>query len=119
MELVAVTETHYEFIRNLRMHPKNLKWFLNQSEITAEDQVNYMEKHAQDYRVCLLYGEPVGYVGVIENDIRICTHHLLGMVWVISCLVKLRNYILKPLARYSSITSLVESYLRSVRFHMR
>tara|TARA_R100001443_G_scaffold63417_1_gene73206 strand:+ start:918 stop:1286 length:369 start_codon:yes stop_codon:yes gene_type:complete len=74
MELVEVSETHYEFIRNLRMHPKNLKWFLNQSEITAEDQVNYMEKHAQDYRVCLLYGEPVGYVGVIENDIRICTH---------------------------------------------
>jgi RimJ/RimL family protein N-acetyltransferase len=74
MELVEVTETHYEFIRNLRMHPKNLKWFLFKSEITAEEQVKYMEKHAQNYRVCLLYGEPVGYVGVIENDIRICTH---------------------------------------------
>lgn len=74
MELVEVDETYYEFIRNLRMHPKNIKWFLNQSEITAEDQVKYMEKHSEHYRVCLLYGEPVGYVGVIENDIRICTH---------------------------------------------
>jgi len=74
MELVEVDETYYEFIRNLRMHPKNIKWFLNQSEITAEDQVKYMKKHSEHYRVCVLYGEPVGYVGVIENDIRICTH---------------------------------------------
>ena len=69
MELVKVDETHYEFIRKLRTNPINLKWFLNQSEITAEDQVKYMEKHSEHYRVCLLYGEPAGYVGVIENNI--------------------------------------------------
>ena len=74
MELVEVTEAYYEFIRELRLHPKNLKWFLNQSEITKEDQAKYMKKYSENYRVCLLYGEPVGYVGVIEDDIRICTH---------------------------------------------
>ena len=74
MELVKVEEKYYEFIRDLRSRPENSKWFLQQVEITPEQQVNYMKKYSSNYRVCLLYGEPVGYVGVIDQDIRICTH---------------------------------------------
>ena len=74
MELVKVEEKYYEFIRDLRTRPENSKWFLTQVEITAIQQVKYMEKYADNYRVCLLYGKPVGYVGVVDLDIRICTH---------------------------------------------
>ena len=33
-----------------------------------------MNKFQGDYRVCLIGNIPVGYIGVIEDDIRICTH---------------------------------------------
>jgi len=74
MELVDVTPKYYEFIRFLRTHSDNAKFFIEQVEISELDQIKYMEKHGKDYYVCLLYDEPVGYIGVIDNDIRICTH---------------------------------------------
>ena len=37
-------------------------------------QQEYMEKYSNCFRVALLDNEPVGYVGVIEDDIRVCTH---------------------------------------------
>ena len=33
-----------------------------------------MNKFQLNYRVCLIDKKPVGYIGVIEDDIRICTH---------------------------------------------
>lgn len=74
MELIAITKDYYEFVREMRMHPENVVGFLEDANITPEDQVEYMKKHGGDYFIALSYGEPVGYVGVIDNDIRICTH---------------------------------------------
>jgi ribosomal protein S18 acetylase RimI-like enzyme len=48
--------------------------FIDNCQITPEAQEYYMTQNSQYYRVCLLEGQPVGYVGVIKNDIRICTH---------------------------------------------
>jgi hypothetical protein len=75
MELVPVTEKYFEFIRQLRVDPRNTDGFLEQVSITPDQQKKYMENHATSYYVCLLYGTPVGYVGVIDDDIRICTDH--------------------------------------------
>jgi ribosomal protein S18 acetylase RimI-like enzyme len=33
-----------------------------------------MENYSQYYRLALLNNKPAGYVGVIEDDIRVCTH---------------------------------------------
>lgn len=74
MELVPITEQYYEFVREMRMHPENTPGFLEDADITPEQQIKYMERHGKDYYICLSYNEPVGYVGVIDNDIRICTH---------------------------------------------
>lgn len=74
MELIAITEKYYEFVREMRMHPENIAGFLENANITPEEQIQYMKKHGDNYFVALSYGEPVGYVGVIDNDIRICTH---------------------------------------------
>ena len=74
MELIQIKKEYYEFVREMRMHPENVAGFLTKANITPEDQVEYMKKYGDNYFVALLYGEPVGYVGVIDNDIRICTH---------------------------------------------
>ena len=59
------------FIKNLRTDPAIKKDFIEQiDEITIEDQVNYMAEHAKDYFIAYYYGLPVGFGGVIEDDIR-------------------------------------------------
>ena len=50
-----------------------MEGFIKTKFITAEEQEIYMSTNSKFYRVCLFEGKPVGYVGVIENDIRICT----------------------------------------------
>jgi len=74
MDLVPIIPDHYEFIRELRMNPLTQEGFLEKAQISKEEQEKYMTKHGQNYYVCLLYGVPVGYIGVLEDDIRFCTH---------------------------------------------
>ncbi len=69
-----VKPEHYEPIRRMRLHPSNRAGFLDQGSFSEADQQLYMEAHAASYIVCLSEGEPVGYAGVVENDIRICTN---------------------------------------------
>ena len=73
LKLVRNEEKFYEFIRLLRNDPKNQKGFLEQVNIDSEQQKKYMNKFNDFYYVCLLGDNPIGYVGVIEDDIRICT----------------------------------------------
>ena len=74
MELVKCTNEYWEFIRVLRNDKRVLDGFIKSIHITEEMQVKYMNKHSQFYRIALLDKKPVGYVGVIEDDIRVCTH---------------------------------------------
>ena len=72
-ELVKCNQEHWEFIRLLRSNPAVQDGFIDQVTITKEQQVLYMTTHSQQYRVCLVDGEPAGFVGVLEDDIRVCT----------------------------------------------
>lgn len=74
VRLVKNFEAHYEFIRMLRTHPENTNGFLEQVEITPEQQKAYMSKYGDGYYILLADEVPVGYVGVVDNDIRVCTH---------------------------------------------
>lgn len=65
---------YWEFIRELRNNPAVQDGFIQKVSITKEQQSAYMTKYAEHFRVCLIDGVPAGYVGVIEDDIRICTH---------------------------------------------
>ena len=76
MDLVPITPEYYDFVRDLRMHPETRNGFLEEANISIEDQRRYMEIHGDNYYICLLYDEPVGYIGVIDDDIRICTSPL-------------------------------------------
>jgi RimJ/RimL family protein N-acetyltransferase len=75
MELVECTSEYWEFVRLLRTHPNNQQFFLTQVEITHEQQIEYMSKNFNKYKICLLDEIPVGYIGIIkENEITYCVH---------------------------------------------
>jgi ribosomal protein S18 acetylase RimI-like enzyme len=74
MELVFCTEEYWEFVRQLRNDERVLNGFIQNTFITPEMQTQYMEKYSQFYRIALVNQTPAGYVGVIDDDIRVCTH---------------------------------------------
>jgi GNAT superfamily N-acetyltransferase len=74
LSIVSCTGEYWEFIRQLRMDPRVISGFVKTTPITPAMQSKYMKYHANDYRIALLDGIPVGFVGVIEGDIRVCTH---------------------------------------------
>lgn len=73
-EFVKCTPEYWEFVRILRNDPRVQDGFIVSSNITQDQQKNYMKVYSDYYRIALLDNIPVGYVGVIEDDIRICTH---------------------------------------------
>jgi ribosomal protein S18 acetylase RimI-like enzyme len=74
MELIKCTQQYWEFVRMLRNDERVISGFIKSVHITKEMQINYMTKHSQFYRIATIDNQPCGYVGVIDNDIRICTH---------------------------------------------
>ena len=74
MELIECTQQYWEFVRTLRNDKRVLDGFIKSSYITKEMQIKYMKNHSQYYRIAKVDEKPVGYVGVIDDDIRICTH---------------------------------------------
>ena len=74
MELIECTKNYWEFVRVLRNDKRVLDGFIKSTHITTEMQINYMNTHSQYYRVAVINNIPAGYVGVIKDDIRICTH---------------------------------------------
>jgi len=74
MELVNCTPQYWEFVRTLRNDERVLDGFIKSVHITEEIQTNYMRNHHKSYRIALVDGQPAGYVAVIDDDIRVCTH---------------------------------------------
>lgn len=73
LRLVKNEKIYYEFIRILRNDLENQKGFLEKVHITPEQQNNYMSVYEDDYYICLSGETPIGYIGVVDNDIRVCT----------------------------------------------
>ena len=73
-QLTACSEEYWEFVRQLINNDKVQAGFIETKHISKTQQEEYMNKFQGDYRVCLIGNIPVGYIGVIEDDIRICTH---------------------------------------------
>jgi len=74
MELVSNGPKYWEFIRTLRNMDGVREGFIQQAYITAEVHEKHIKNHGHLYYICIEDGVPVGYVGVIENDIRVATH---------------------------------------------
>ena len=74
MKLVNCDKQYWDFVRVLRMDERVLGGFIEKMEITTEQQTAYMTMYSDCFRIVLLNNKPVGYFGVIEDDIRICVH---------------------------------------------
>ena len=74
MELVKCSKQYWEFIRTLRNDKRVLEGFIQSTYINKKMQLNYMEENNQHFRVAIINNNPVGYIGVIKDDIRVCTH---------------------------------------------
>jgi hypothetical protein len=74
MVIVECTKEYWEFVRKLRMDGRVIDGFLETTPITEEQQIKYMISNSQHYRIALVNRKPAGYVGVLNDDIRVCTH---------------------------------------------
>lgn len=74
MILVQNKKQYWEFIRSLRNHPDVKGGFIQQKEIEKEQHENFMLRYGLFFYICLIEDQPAGYVGVIDNDIRVATH---------------------------------------------
>lgn len=72
VRLVENEQKYWGFIRKLRNDPETQKGFIDQVDITVFEQIAYMADHNDDYWICLDENDlPVGYIGVIKDDIRV------------------------------------------------
>ena len=74
ISIVKNSPKYWEFIRTVRNHPETKEGFVQQQYISKEEHLNYMEKYGEHYYVCLYNSEPAGFVGSVNEDIRVATH---------------------------------------------
>ncbi len=74
MKLEKCINEYWEFVRKLRLDERVKVGFLDNSYISEQQQIDYMKKYWNQYYIVLYNNKPAGYVGVVNNDIRICTH---------------------------------------------
>ena len=71
MKFLKNEPVYWNDIRELRNKLNSSGGFIEDVFITDEMQKVYMKEHGDNYFVCTVDNEFAGYVGVIENDIRI------------------------------------------------
>ena len=74
MELVKNNYIYWEFIRRLRNFDGVRQGFIQQTIISPQDHENYMKKNSHFFYICVDKEAPIGYIGIIEKDIRVATH---------------------------------------------
>lgn len=72
--LVECEQKYWEFVRLLRVDERVIDGFIEKLDITPEQQQIYMSKYSHCFRIALFDGQPAGYFGVIDDDIRVCVH---------------------------------------------
>ena len=74
MKLIPNSPHYWEFIRELRNMDGVRQQFVKQDLISPVAQATYMLQYNNNYWICLIDEKPAGYIGVIEDDIRVATH---------------------------------------------
>tara|TARA_R100000697_G_C5355408_1_gene173059 strand:+ start:195 stop:587 length:393 start_codon:yes stop_codon:yes gene_type:complete len=73
MELVKNNYIYWEFIRNLRNMDGVREGFIQQDIISQEDHEKYMKWNSHFFWICLDKDVPIGYIGIVDSDIRVAT----------------------------------------------
>ncbi len=71
MKLVSNQIKYWEYIRALRNEQTVKEGFIQQGHISLWKHIRFMLRHGNCYYICLEAGQPVGFVGQIEGDIRV------------------------------------------------
>ena len=75
LQLTSCTKEYWEFVRLLRIDHVNQEGFFTQANITPEQQKEFMAHNWSKYKICLVDGEPAGYVGLLQgHEITYCVH---------------------------------------------
>tara|TARA_R110001583_G_scaffold80217_3_gene215685 strand:+ start:259 stop:642 length:384 start_codon:yes stop_codon:yes gene_type:complete len=74
VELIENEEKYWEFIRELRNMDGVRQGFVQQDIISKKSHEQYMKKNSEFFWICIDKGHPIGYIGIIDLDIRIATH---------------------------------------------
>lgn len=45
--------------------------FVNQTNISTELHIQYMKNNFQNYRICILNNEFAGFIGIVNDDVRL------------------------------------------------
>ena len=72
LELIDCTENYWDFVRELRNNSENANGFVNIVHITENQQIEYMNKYKDQYKICIINKLPVGFIGDIDGDLRVC-----------------------------------------------
>lgn len=74
MKLVECTNEYWEFVRVLRNDERVMSGFIKSNYIDVKMQNEYMKINSKFYRIVLINDKPAAFFGVINDDIRVCTH---------------------------------------------
>jgi len=74
MELTPNKKMYWEFVRALRNMDGVRQGFVEQKNISKENHEEYMLVYGKCFYICIVNNTPTGYIGIINNDIRVATH---------------------------------------------
>ena len=74
MELTPNKKMYWEFVRALRNMDGVRQGFVEQKNISKENHEEYMLVYGKCFYICIVNNTPAGYIGIINNDIRVATH---------------------------------------------
>jgi RimJ/RimL family protein N-acetyltransferase len=73
-QIVKNSPKYWEFIRTLRNMEGIRGGFIQQEIIDEIQHATYMLQFNNNFWICLDNDIPMGYVGIIDDDIRVATH---------------------------------------------
>jgi len=73
VRLIKNSYIYWEFIRNLRNMDGVREGFIQQDIILPTKHEEYMKKNSHSFWICLDEDKPIGYIGVVDLDIRVAT----------------------------------------------
>ena len=104
LELVNCEEQYWEFVRLLRINPKNQNGFFTHAKITKEQQKKYMISNSDRYKICLIDNKPAGYVGLAgDYEITYCVFPKFKGKGIGTFMVK----------EYSLLFNTIEAYVKT------
>ena len=76
MKLVDCEQKYWNFVKDLRTDIENQDGFFSVAVISEDGQKKFMSENHQNYKICISEeGDPLGYVGIINNnEITYCVH---------------------------------------------